>query len=89
MKLIKVLTCLSIAIALVSCGSDATEEEISRASEEARFRLVSRTDLGHFIDQYTFIDDVTGDFIISFYKVTDKGGVCLYSERLKASEAEE
>ena len=57
MKIIKVLTCLIIAIALVSCGSDATEEEMSRASEEARFRLVSRTDLGHFIDQYTFIDD--------------------------------
>ena len=89
MKLKKALACLVLATTLIGCEGDASEEEISRASEEARFRLVSTTDHGHFITQYTFIDDATDDLIVSFYKATAKSGVCLYSERLKSNEVQE
>lgn len=85
----KVFLCLIALISLSSCGTNVTEEEVSRAGEEVRFRLIDYKEMDFFLYQYTFIDDVTGEFIVSIYKLTDKGGVCLYSERLNGNEVEE
>lgn len=88
MKFKKVFIYLIALIYLSSCGTNVTEEEVSRAGEEARFRLIDYKEMDFLLYQYTFIDDVTGEFIFSIYKLTDKVGVCLYSERLNRIEVE-
>lgn len=89
MKIRGVILSLLVLFVLVGCEPSVTEEELSRASEEVRFRLIDKTYMGDSLYQFTFIDDTNGDLIVSIMYSSTNGDAGLYSERIEAGEVEE